>query len=182
MPADVEEYGDDAWKLLKRSTIAPISPLPSVSPFPEFLDSLPPWEVDLLRHTSLFVDPRMTCFALFEPQFCWVRRLGKVRHSRSVRMVPKYLPRGESDNGHGSFPRCGNGFLPGRTLRTFINPALFDSASRVYSQARPIDRRDRDRQSEHARPSVCQTESSQKRPPTHAGSVGPINTGVGSTR
>lgn len=69
MPADVEEYGDDAWKLLKRSTIAPISPLPSVSPFPEFLDSLPPWEVDLLRHTSLFVDPRMTCFALFEPQF-----------------------------------------------------------------------------------------------------------------
>ena len=68
VPADVEEYRDDAWKLLKRTVMVTPSPRPLASTFPEFIDSLPPWEVDLLRHSTLFVDPRMTCFSL-EPQF-----------------------------------------------------------------------------------------------------------------
>lgn len=66
VPVDmVEEFGEAAWKLLKQeTTIAPPPPRPPASTFPEFLDSLPPWELDLLRHTVLFVDPQMTCFYL----------------------------------------------------------------------------------------------------------------------
>ena len=68
VPVDVEEFGDTAWKLLKRTSILSPTPAPAAATFPEFIDSLPPWEVDLLRHTVLFVDPRMTCFSL-QPQF-----------------------------------------------------------------------------------------------------------------
>ena len=68
VPVDVEEFGDNAWKLLKR-TVLNVSPSgPFYATFPEYIESLPAWEVDLLRHTSLFVDPRMTCFSL-QPHF-----------------------------------------------------------------------------------------------------------------
>ena len=68
VPVDVEEFGDAAWKLLKRTEIVPTNLPPPTATFPEYVDSLPSWEVDLLRHTVLFVDPRMTCFSL-HPQF-----------------------------------------------------------------------------------------------------------------
>ena len=68
VPVDVEEFGDTAWKLLNRTSILAPTPTPAATMFPEFIDSLPPWEVNLLRHTVLFVDPRMTCFSL-QPQF-----------------------------------------------------------------------------------------------------------------
>ena len=68
VPVEVEEFGEAAWKLLKRTELVASTLPPHTATFPEFLDSLPPWEVDLLRHTVLYVDPRMTCFSL-QPQF-----------------------------------------------------------------------------------------------------------------
>ena len=68
VPVDVEEYGDNAWKLMKRTPLLVPPHIPVPESFPEYVDSLPAWEVDLLRHTELFVDPRMTCFSL-QPQF-----------------------------------------------------------------------------------------------------------------
>lgn len=65
---DVEEHGDSEWKLLKRTSILSPSLPPFATTFSEFVNSLPPWDIDLLRHTVLFVDPRMTCFSL-QPQF-----------------------------------------------------------------------------------------------------------------
>ena len=65
---EVEEYGDDAWKLVKRTQVQMPSNLPFPATFSEYVDTLPAWEVDLLHHTVLFVDPKMTCFSL-QPQF-----------------------------------------------------------------------------------------------------------------
>ena len=68
VPVDVEEYGDQDWKLLKRTQVLARPNTVFPQSFPEYIDSLPALEVDLLRHTDLFVDPRMTCFSLL-PQF-----------------------------------------------------------------------------------------------------------------
>ena len=68
VPVDVEEHGDQDWKLLKRTQVLARPNTVCPQSFPEYIDSLPAWEVDLLRHTDLFVDPRMTCFSLL-PQF-----------------------------------------------------------------------------------------------------------------
>ena len=53
---------------MKRTLLLVPPHIPVPESFPEYVDSLPAWEVDLLRHTELFVDPRMTCFSL-QPQF-----------------------------------------------------------------------------------------------------------------
>jgi hypothetical protein len=68
VPVEVEEYGEDAWKLVKRTLVQKPSNVPFPAAFSEYVDTLPAWEIDLLRHTVLFVDPRMTCFSL-QPQF-----------------------------------------------------------------------------------------------------------------
>ena len=68
VPVDVEEYGDHDWKLLKKTQVLARPQVVLPQSFPDYIDSLPAWEVDLLRHTELFVDPRMTCFSL-SPQF-----------------------------------------------------------------------------------------------------------------
>jgi hypothetical protein len=66
LPVEVEEYGDHAWKLVKRTLLQAIPQVPFPETFSDY--TIPAWEVDLLRHTVLFVDPRMTCFSL-QPQF-----------------------------------------------------------------------------------------------------------------
>jgi hypothetical protein len=65
VPVDEEEYGDAAWKLLKQTTIVVPTIPPPAATFPEFIDSLPPWEVDLLRYTAPFVDRRINGSAKF---------------------------------------------------------------------------------------------------------------------
>jgi hypothetical protein len=68
VPVNVEKHGDSEWKFLKQTSIFRPSLQPFATTFSEFVNSLPPWKVDLLRHTALFVDPRMTCFSL-QPHF-----------------------------------------------------------------------------------------------------------------
>jgi hypothetical protein len=55
VPVDVKEYGENAWKLLKRTLLVAPTHSPAPESFSEYIDSLPAWEVDLLRHTEFFV-------------------------------------------------------------------------------------------------------------------------------
>ena len=78
-PAEVEENSRRRWKIIG-TTQRLILPRPiRHTTFRHFLNSLDPWESDLLQHVRLTLDPRYTCFELH--QYFYAGTDGSVKYN-----------------------------------------------------------------------------------------------------
>lgn len=64
-PADVYEAPDGHWTVWRETTVLPLDPVPEYESFHSYIQTLPPWEADLLQHVKLAVDLKYyICFDL----------------------------------------------------------------------------------------------------------------------
>ena len=139
VPVDVEEHGDSAWKLLKRTSILRPSLPPFATTFSEFVNSLPPWEVDLLRHAVLFVDPRMTCFSLQPQFFAGCDGSSKFGNQGSIWMDCQYPPRRTGCYRDGSFSWLSDRLISSRMFGSPFALAVSHSPRRILVHVRGVE-------------------------------------------
>jgi hypothetical protein len=61
-PAGVYEAPYGQWTLRSVSSVFVPAPTPTYTTFSEYVQMLPPWEVDLFQHVHLSLDPAYVCF------------------------------------------------------------------------------------------------------------------------
>ncbi|KAI2493074.1 hypothetical protein MHU86_21458 [Fragilaria crotonensis] len=67
VPTTVVHNDDLSWEVIRRGMVLCSNVAQSdMSTFSSFIESLAPWEIDILRHTTLSVDPRMAVWELQE--------------------------------------------------------------------------------------------------------------------
>ena len=65
-PVEVEENTRRRWKIIGTTQRLVLPRAPRHTTFRQYLNSLEPWESDLLQHVTLALDPRYTCFELHQ--------------------------------------------------------------------------------------------------------------------
>ena len=69
-PVEIRETGrDHQWRNVYRSQQQNPRPQLAVATFKDYVQQLKPWEIDLLRHTELLVDPYTACFLELQQGF-----------------------------------------------------------------------------------------------------------------
>jgi hypothetical protein len=64
-PVEIGETGrEHQWRITYRSQQQNPRPQPAAATFEDYVQQLDPWEIDLLRHTELLVDPYTVCLEL----------------------------------------------------------------------------------------------------------------------
>ena len=64
-PVEIRETGrEHQWRITYRSQRQNPRPPPAAATFEDYVQQLDPWEIDLLRHTELLVDPYTVCLEL----------------------------------------------------------------------------------------------------------------------
>ena len=64
-PVEIRETGrEHQWRITYRSQRQNPRPPPAAATFEDYVQQLHPWEIDLLRHTELLVDPYTVCLEL----------------------------------------------------------------------------------------------------------------------
>jgi hypothetical protein len=77
-PVDIYEAPDGTWTLRSITTVIPPELTPTYNTFSEYIQTLPPWEADILTHVHLNLDPAYICFEL--QLYFYAGSDGSVRH------------------------------------------------------------------------------------------------------
>ena len=63
-PTEIYEAPGGQWSMRTPTTVAVPASAPAPDTFVAYLETLPPWEADLLQHVKLELDPAYLCFDL----------------------------------------------------------------------------------------------------------------------
>jgi hypothetical protein len=123
------------------------SPPPSAT-FDDYIQTLDAWEIDLLYHTQMSVDPFSVCDALAHG-FCAVakRRISTAKFPRIFRLGSLHVQWRTSCHVHGSRSRTASDLFSSQRLWLAFIPLIHaQEGGQVYLYARPKDWHDCDTQ------------------------------------